>query len=97
MNKRLRQKLYGVALFFAPLSLMAGDYKSGLCKMMGLGIIFGFFLCVFFSIEGIIQWKQGGSYVKDIIGIIATAGALAICTYIFIAFGLSDATLEPAF
>jgi hypothetical protein len=97
MNKKLRQKLYGAVLFFAPFSLMADDYKSGLCKMMGLGATFAFFLCVFFSIEGIIHWKQGGSFIKDIVGVIVTASAIAICTYVFIAFGLSDATLDPTF
>ncbi len=95
--KRLRRKIYGVVLFFAPLSLMAADFKDALCKVMGFGAFVAFCLCVFFCYEGIMHWRQGGSFAKDIIGIVITAGSIAICTYIFIAFGLSDATLTPQF
>jgi hypothetical protein len=76
---------------------MADDFKDGLCKLMGLGAVLSFFLCVFFSVEGIIHWRQGGNFVRDIVGVIITAGAIAICTYIFVAFGLSSATLTPQF
>ena len=98
MRKELKQKIYIVLLFFAPFSLMAAtDFKQALGRVMGFGAIIAFCLCVFFSYEGIMHWRQGGNFGRDIIGVVLTAGAIAICTYIFVAFGMGDAALTPQF
>ena len=98
MGKKFKQKLFGAMIFISPVSLMAAtDFKVAFGKIMGFGAIVAFVLCGFFIYEGIMHWRQGGSFGKDIIGVVITAGSIAICGYIFTAFGMADAIIDPTF
>lgn len=78
-----------VFLFLPGILSAAADFKTGLSKGLGVGVLLSFCMCVFFLIEGIWNYRNGGNYGKDIIGLIVSAGAFALVTMLFTAFGLS--------
>lgn len=92
-----------VVYFFVVMALSinnlcaATDFKDGVGKAMGFGAVVAFIGCFYFGIEGIIHWRQGGSFGRDIIGLILCAASLAICSALFTAFGMSDAIVEPQY
>jgi drug/metabolite transporter (DMT)-like permease len=97
---KLKQRIFGAMLFFAPLSLMAADnskLKTGMSIIMGIGAIIAFVLCFYFFIAGILHHRNGGDFGKDIIGVVITAASGAICSAIFYAFGMGEAVLTPTF
>ena len=73
----------------------SASFKSGLQAVLGIVLLIAFCLCVFFLIEGVYQYRQGGNFGKDIIGVAITAGALALVGALFAAFGMSSAELTP--
>jgi len=91
------KKYWTLVLFLTPMLAFADDFKTGVQKALGVGIIICFIGCVFFVAEGIIMWRQGGNYGRDIIGLIVAASCLAIVTALFTAFGLSGAAVTPTF
>ncbi|MDD5727240.1 MAG: hypothetical protein PHV59_01630 [Victivallales bacterium] len=97
MSEKFKRKFYAVVLFFAPLSLMAEDLKSGFGSILGYGATIAFVGCLYFFWDGVWNLRQGNSYSKDIIGIAVTAGSFVICKLIFAAFGLGDAVIDPTF
>ena len=101
MGKKLRHKIFGAMLFFAPMSLMAGNgtslLKTGLSLFLGIGAIVAFALCFAFFIMGIIHNYNGRDFTKDIFGVVFCASSGAICSAIFYAFGLGEAVLTPTF
>ncbi|MCK4983284.1 MAG: hypothetical protein KAS17_10195 [Victivallaceae bacterium] len=97
MNKKFKQRFYAVVLFFAPFSLMAGDFKAPVGKILGFLTVMAFLSCIGFFIDGLWQWKSGGNYIRDIIIITAIAGTFIICKLIFTAFGLGEAVVNPTF
>ena len=92
-----KHKLYGAMLFFAPMSLMAGEFDSSFGSIMGLVAKIAYCGCAFFILDGILNMNQGKSYTRDIIGLAITAGSFAICKLIFTAFGMGDAVIAPIF
>ena len=84
-----------VFLFLPGILSAAADFKTGLSKGLGVGVLLSFCMCVFFLIEGIWNYRNGGNYGKDIIGLIVSAGAFALVTMLFTAFGLSGAAVDP--
>jgi hypothetical protein len=98
---KLKQKIYGAALFFAPMSLMAGDgtsvLKTALSAIVGLAVIVSFCVCLVYSVMGAVHINNGGNFERDFITVIFSAGAFAICGAIFYAFGLGEAVLTPTF
>ena len=101
MGKKLRHKIFGAMLFFAPMSLMAANgtsvLKTGLSLFLGLGAIIAFALCFVFFIMGIVHHYSGRDFTKDIFGVVFSASSGTICSAIFYAFGLGEAVLTPTF
>lgn len=94
------KKYWCVAVFLAPFLTAHADtsgFKTGLQAALGVGAFLAFASCVFFIFEGIYQYRQGGNYGKDIVGLIVSAGAFAIVSALFSAFSLSGASLTPSF
>jgi hypothetical protein len=98
---KFKRKIYGAVLFFAPMSLMAADgastLKTALSAVTGLCMIIAFCICLIYSVMGAVHLNNGGNFEKDILTVVFSAGALAICSAIFIAFGMGDAVLTPTF
>jgi len=98
---KLKQRIYGAVLFFAPMSLMAADgtsiLRTALSAVTGLCMVIAFVICLIFSVMGAVHLNNGGNFEKDLITIIFSAGAFAICSAIFIAFGMGEAVLTPTF
>ena len=88
----------GLLLLLPELAQAASaNFKTGLGYALGIGALLDFGFCVFFVIEGIYNFRTGGNYGKDIIGLIVCAGAFAIVGVFFSAFGLGSAVVDPTF
>lgn len=75
----------------------SSTFRTGLQAVLGVVLLLAFCMCVFFLIEGVYQYRQGGNFGKDIIGVAITAGALALVGALFAAFGMGSAELTPSF
>jgi len=96
----IARKYWSMVFLLAPVLTAHADtsgFKTGLQTALGVGAFIAFASCVFFIFEGIYQYRQGGNYGKDIVGLIISAGAFAIVSALFSAFSLSGASLTPSF
>ena len=93
-------KKYWTLVFLAmPMLAFAADtgFKTGLQQILGIGMMVGFATCVFFILEGVYQYRQGGNWGKDLVGLAYAAGATVLVSALYAAFGMSGASLTPSF
>ena len=93
-------KKYWMLVFLAmPMLAFAADtgFKTGLQQILGIGMMVGFATCVFFILEGVYQYRQGGNWGKDLVGLAYAAGATVLVSALYAAFGMSGASLTPSF
>lgn len=100
--KKFKRNLVTLYLFAMPMLAQAADakgsgFKTGLGKVMGVGAVISFGYGVFCFYEGVKHWRNGQPIGHDIIAVLLCAGGIAICTLIFGAFSLSDATVPASF
>lgn len=92
------KRYWTIALCSIAGSLFAdSNFSSALGKALGIGVLIAFVSCVFFILDGIWKYRQGASYNADIVGLIVSAGAVAIVGVLFAAFGMSGAAITPSF
>jgi hypothetical protein len=69
------------------------DIKEGLKKVIDLIMLFGFVMGVVLIIRGAWENRQGGSGKESIVNGSVIAGAVAIMTFLYKAFGLASTSL----
>ena len=93
-------KKYWTLVFLAIPMLVFADgsgFKTGLQQILGIGMMVGFATCVFFILEGVYQYRQGGNWGKDLVGLAYAAGATVLVSALYAAFGMGGASLTPSF
>jgi divalent metal cation (Fe/Co/Zn/Cd) transporter len=98
--KKFKRNVVTLYLFVMPMLAQAAEksaFKDGLGKVMGVGAVIAFGYGVFCFYEGVKHWRNGQPIGNDIIAVLLCAGGIAICTLIFGAFSLSDATVPASF
>ena len=93
-------KKYWMLVFLAmPLLAFADNsgVRSGLQQILGIGMMVGFATCVFFILEGVYMYRQGGNWGKDLVGLAYAAGATVLVSALYAAFGMGGASLTPSF
>ena len=93
-------KKYWTVVFLAMPMLAFADasgFKTGLSQILGIGMMVGFATCVFFILEGVYMYRQGGNWGKDLVGLAYAAGATVLVSALYAAFGMGGASLTPSF
>lgn len=98
-NNSFAKKYWTFALWLMPMLAFAdvSGFRTGLQQILGIGMLVGFVVCVFFIVEGVYQYRQGGNWGKDLIGLLIAAGSIALVSAMYAAFGMSNASLTPSF